>query len=318
MLKEYDPSQAEDNPVPIGIDTVGVLMPHFTHARTSRNDSLIPKKIFQTWKSRYVSPAIYQHLQQVIANNPDYDYYFFGDDECRAYLSQYYSLEYLQAFDDLIPGAFKADFWRYAILAREGGVYIDVDLVLTKPLSTIIPRDASFVSVKDRSSFSSKTAIYQAFIACTPYHPFMNVTLSETLYNVQTHYFGESCLGITGPITMGNAMAKYLMADSFIAGEYSGEGIGKWVLFDFPDRMIFSTGGVIADKQDGIVFQHKLSGYESLDNYGALFHSKKVYKSYERTFLDKYFPVFINVLILIVLIMILMNMGHYYTNKRKK
>ena len=278
-----------------------VLVPHFIHARKPvSTNSLIPKKIFQTWKSRYVQESVYENnIKKLINDNPEYDYYLFGDDECREYLKRFYSEEYLQAFEDLIPGAFKADFWRYAILYREGGVYIDIDLVVAKPLDYIIPPDASFVSVKDRTLLAGNTAIYQAFIATVPLHNFMKYTLAETLHNIQTYYFGNSSLGITGPIAMGNAISKYLNISKLEPGEIIYPKDGKIILYNFLNYI-----EIIVNSKNEKIFDHKYEDYVSNTNYGKLFDNKKVYHSYKLTLLD-HFMINLKWLIIIVLLILI-------------
>ena len=271
------------------------LVPHFIHARKTPTPSLVPKRIFQTWKSRYISDDVYNNnIKPLLENNPEYDYYLFGDEECREYLARYYAPEYLQAFDDLIPGAFKADFWRYAILYREGGVYIDLDLIVSKPLNDIIPNDASFVSIKDRTAFTNQTAIYQAFIATVPLHNFLNYTLLETLHNIQTYYFGSSCLGITGPITMGNAISKYLNTNKLEPGVKTYPKDGKVVLYEFLNYI-----EIIVDSKNEKIFGHKFEGYQSLTNYSNMFSNRKVYHSYKLNIFD-YIIINMNWIILLV------------------
>lgn len=53
-------------------------------------------------------------------------HYLFNDAECRAFIEREYPPDVLTAYDRLIPTAFKADLWRYCVLYKYGGVYLDV------------------------------------------------------------------------------------------------------------------------------------------------------------------------------------------------
>ena len=55
-------------------------------------------------------------------------HYLFNDDECRAFIAREYPSDVLDAYDNLIPTAFKADLWRYCVLYMYGGVYLDIKL----------------------------------------------------------------------------------------------------------------------------------------------------------------------------------------------
>jgi len=53
-------------------------------------------------------------------------HYLFNDADCRDFIAREYPPDVLMAYDLLIPTAFKADLWRYCVLYKYGGVYLDV------------------------------------------------------------------------------------------------------------------------------------------------------------------------------------------------
>ena len=54
-----------------------------------------------------------------------------------------------QAYDSLIPGAFKADLFRYCVLLIYGGVYADVDILLEANLDLAIGPNIGFMVPED-------------------------------------------------------------------------------------------------------------------------------------------------------------------------
>lgn len=46
--------------------------------------------------------------------------------------------EYLRAYDKLIPGAYKADVWRYGVVWSSGGCYMDAGSFTVRPLVEMI------------------------------------------------------------------------------------------------------------------------------------------------------------------------------------
>jgi hypothetical protein len=64
----------------------------------------------------------------LVLNNVGIDcvHYLFNDDACRDFLSVTFPTDVVNAYDSLIPTAFKADLWRYCILYMFGGVYMDI------------------------------------------------------------------------------------------------------------------------------------------------------------------------------------------------
>src|SRR3990167_6037901 len=112
--------------------------------------SLIPKKIYQSWKTKNLPENMAQIVQKTREMNPEYEYELWDDDDCRAFLMKNFGQNYVNAFDILIPGAFKCDFWRYAVLFVNGGVYMDIDMVPQVPFREIIRPSDEFISVVDR------------------------------------------------------------------------------------------------------------------------------------------------------------------------
>jgi hypothetical protein len=55
-------------------------------------------------------------------------HYLFNDADCREFIAREYPPDVLMAYDRLIPTAFKADLWRYCVLYKYGGVYLDAKI----------------------------------------------------------------------------------------------------------------------------------------------------------------------------------------------
>jgi mannosyltransferase OCH1-like enzyme len=60
--------------------------------------------------------------------NPDFDFVLMDDEQCRDFIRDNFDKKTLEAYDSLVPGAYKADLWRYCILYKYGGIYLDIKL----------------------------------------------------------------------------------------------------------------------------------------------------------------------------------------------
>ena len=87
---------------------------------------VIPKKIFQTWHSSDLPPKMRENTMKLQKNHPDFEYYLFDDESCRKFIEMNFDSEVVGAFDQLVPGAYKADLWRYCVLYTHGGIYLDI------------------------------------------------------------------------------------------------------------------------------------------------------------------------------------------------
>ena len=101
----------------------------------------IPKNIFQTWADHTFSDC---RPMKIIEMNPNYNYWLFNDTEMEYFMNNIMKDEFdgnlTKAFNliDDVNGAAKADIWRYAVLWKYGGVYIDFDAVCWKSFDDMI------------------------------------------------------------------------------------------------------------------------------------------------------------------------------------
>ena len=89
----------------------------------------IPFTIFQTWHEKYIPEKMYYAIQSVLDKNPEYEYYFYTEEDIVAFIEKHYGSVYLNAFQSLVPYAYKSDFWRYLMLCKFGGIYLDIKMI---------------------------------------------------------------------------------------------------------------------------------------------------------------------------------------------
>jgi hypothetical protein len=115
-------------------------------------------------------------------------------------MKSYGSKEY-SAYNKLIPGAYKADLFRYCILYKYGGCYSDIGHVMLKSFDTIIGNN-KLVIVKDKP-YLNYTGIHNALMCVTPSNGFIKQLIDVSVENIKNKYYGENPLSITGPFMMG-------------------------------------------------------------------------------------------------------------------
>jgi len=185
--------------------------PRPTDFNSPKRFDYLPKNIFQTWEVRQVSPKMYHAIQSWKILNPDWNYYFFSQHERREFIKQNFSIRILNAYDTLIPGAYKADLWRYCVLYMQGGIYADTKILLCNPLNRLLDSETQFVSVKEREgSHHLNGAVWNTFIASVPKHPFLKSAIDKIVYNVDHGEYGENALYPTGPFLLGSAINSVL------------------------------------------------------------------------------------------------------------
>ena len=109
--------------------------------------SLIPKVIYQSWKTKELKNDMLNNVKKLQSLNPEYKYVLYDDNDCQNFILENFGINYANAFDVLIPGAFKCDLWRYAMLYINGGVYLDIDMEPKIPFREILEETDRFDGV---------------------------------------------------------------------------------------------------------------------------------------------------------------------------
>ena len=207
----------------------------------------IPANIFQTWHSKKLPINMYSAIQSIKINNPRFKYYLYDDNDCREFIKKHFDNEVLNAFDRLIPGAYKADLWRYCILYKYGGIYMDVKYYPINKFKLVN------LLVKEHWILDNdKQGIYNAVMVCKPNNEILLKAINQIVLNVKNKFYGNCFLEPTGP----GLLAKYFtneeknnfdMKHSLTGGESHNKFISfndRNILQGYPgylsDRDIFS------------------------------------------------------------------------------
>ena len=75
--------------------------------------------------------------KKMIIENPKFQFELFSDEEMDNSIEEYFDKEINKIYFKLNHYAARSDFWRYLMLHRFGGVYLDIDSLILKDLSPI-------------------------------------------------------------------------------------------------------------------------------------------------------------------------------------
>ena len=163
----------------------------------------IPTNIFQTWHTKLLPPSMAKSIQSLQHHNPRFKYYLFDDKDCREFIRTHFRPDVLYAYDTLIPGAYKADLWRYCVLFIHGGVYLDIKYMPVRGFRFIqLMQDEHYVAdINNRD-------IYNAFIVSRPGSPILHKAIRKIVENVAKRFYGSSPLEPTGPTLLGQILSS--------------------------------------------------------------------------------------------------------------
>jgi len=165
----------------------------------------IPKIIIKTGRFKRDSfpDTIKDIFIDLINKNPEYELYYFDNDECDQFIKDYGVFNY---YDKLIPGAFKADLFRVCLLEKYGGCYSDLSQIIVVPLNDIL-EGYNLILVKDWHIF--KKGIFNSFMCTIPNCIFFKEIINTIINNIKNEYYGEDHLDITGPRVVAKIYCSY-------------------------------------------------------------------------------------------------------------
>jgi mannosyltransferase OCH1-like enzyme len=177
------------------------------------NEQKIPKIIIQTTYNKNINNILhYNSILTYIELNPEYEYKIFDNNDARLFIKSNFDKNILVAYDLIIPGAFKADFFRYCYLYINGGCYFDCKSILRVPLRDIIAENDTLLLCKDIGD-----GYYNAVMLCLPKNDLLLKTINMSVdnicnfynkYNLKINLYNKSStiLSFTGPVLIYNAI----------------------------------------------------------------------------------------------------------------
>jgi len=162
----------------------------------------VPLTIYESWHSNMVPLKMRETIYSLLDMNPEFDYYLYSDDACRKFIKDNFNEDVVAAFDTLKPGAYKSDLWRYCILYKKGGVYLDIKFKSLVPLAPIIEKNPE-IFVRDMPissiSLSFDSDVYNAFMVSPPNNPIFKDCIEDIIDSCRLRLYKTSSLDITGP-----------------------------------------------------------------------------------------------------------------------
>lgn len=242
----------------VGIACILVLPYLYFTKRVESFEARIPLDIYQTWKTKALSPKLQESMDQLKRDNPEFTHHLYDDADCREFIEANFPQDVVEAYDTLIPGAYKADLWRYCILYKRGGIYIDHKYHTANGFHLIALTDKDYL-VRDISE--SGGGIYNAFMVMAPNHPTLLECIHAVVENVKNNYYGNTPLDPTGPLLM----KRFFFEDADFDGITLGEDASGNTSLIYQEKPILTMYAEYRKERPAW--------------YGTLWKSRKIYKN---------------------------------------
>jgi inositol phosphorylceramide mannosyltransferase catalytic subunit len=193
----------------------------------------LPKLIHQTFPTKTLPKELQANVDALKARNPDWLYTLYDDNDIAHFIRDVYGDAVYERFERIEPvyGAARADLFRYLLLYKLGGVYLDIKSTATRPLDEVLRTEDRFIIAQWQNGPGEKYEFagfheemerihggefQQWFLVATAGHPFLkavieNVLRNVTVYHPALHGVGKpGVLRVTGPIAYTLAIAPIL------------------------------------------------------------------------------------------------------------
>ena len=236
-----------------------LMLPNNYFRNKSEYNCVIPQNIFQTWHSKLLPPLMFNAVQKIKRNNPRFHYKLYDDNDCRELIKKYFRPDVLDAYDRLIPGAYKADLWRYCVLFIYGGIYLDIKYAPYKGFN--------FINLCESEHYvldADGAGIYNALMVSLPGNQTLYKAIRQIVENVQNKYYGNCCLTPTGPKLLTNFISTN---DPLVDLQHN--------LIDVDNKFIYYQNIPVLKTYSGHDMEKSYASIKK--HYGELWNERNVY-----------------------------------------
>ena len=166
---------------------------------------VIPLHIYQVWHNLKEMPnSVSESVELIKEQNPEFEHHIYDETMCRSFIKDNFPKNVLNAYDSIVPHAYKADLWRYCILYKKGGIYLDSKYYGVEGFKFIYLTGKEYFCKDVPWSFSG---IYNAILICKPKNKIMLQCIQRVVKQVEEKYYGSTpwCIG---PLMMRSFFTK--------------------------------------------------------------------------------------------------------------
>ena len=156
---------------------------------------MIEKNIFQSWFTNKLHPLVQEKIDTFKKLNPEYKYHLYNDDDMDKFVNEHYKGEIADCYNKLNIIVAKVDFWRYLVLYKYGGVYLDMDSNIRRPLNELIKdEDEAIITAEGNPNLYVQWALI-----FSKEHPILKKTIEFVVDNIKNNSYPNDIHQMTGP-----------------------------------------------------------------------------------------------------------------------
>ena len=231
---------------------------------------LVPPRIFAV-SSSTSAPYIVRANADA---NPEYALHYYNDTSAGEFIRSQCGTSAYHAYNCFRAPAYRADLFRFCALYSLGGVYLDEDIILLKPIESVISvcSNATIGGDWDQNINNVMHGGKQMkIIAGRPGARIFKCMVNVIVNNVRRRYLGNNALSISGPVALHEC---YVSTQKSAVVTYFDARYAKW-----PYTGMRSSSDIFAFEAPN-VRRHwaEVSKRRDIDDYASVYKDRTVYK----------------------------------------
>jgi hypothetical protein len=194
--------------------------------------SALPRLIHRVHLGGTLPSVLQANLDATARENTDWHQHLYGEAEIREFILLHYGQRIYDIYERISPKylAARSDLFRYLVMYKLGGVYLDTKSRISRPLNEVLAPDEQFVISQWRNKLGEPHAghglhrelsgiaggeFQQWHVVARAGHPFLAAVIKCVLQNILTYrpWTGvgrNGVLRVTGPIAYTRTIAPLL------------------------------------------------------------------------------------------------------------
>jgi mannosyltransferase OCH1-like enzyme len=227
--------------------------------------SVIPHIIHQTFMSKNLPKELQENVENIKRLNPGWTYILYDDNDIETFILENYGPVILSYFERINPryGAARADLFRYLLMYKCGGLYLDVKSTCISNMDEVLKSNDKYILSNWRNKAGEIHAGYgissevthieggeyqQWHIIAAPGHPFLKAVIETVLSNIDKYRpwlhgtGGIGVLRLTGPLAYTLAINPILeLAAHRMVKDETAVGLQYSVYTNTHHRSVYKT-----------------------------------------------------------------------------
>ena len=243
-------------------------------------DVEIPLNCYTTWHTQILPPEMRSNYEYVCKMNPEIQFKLYDEAQCREFIDKNFDNDVLEAYNKLTPSSYKSDLWRYCILYKYGGIYIDIKYKTVNGFKLYDLCDREHFVI-DRTGYWEKDSmgIYTALIIVKPRNKILRSCIQQITSHAENYYYGYNALYPTGPGLLGQ---KYFDGD-FLQNIHLIKDIKLFHSEKINDIVYKNT--IVLSVYDG--YREEQTKYQNNLHYSNLWEQRAIYNMNIRVLSEK-------------------------------